>query len=137
MRTLVTPNSCSVEAAAVYQQVSGQWLGCDWPTAFGVTGLNLNGLRSSQAWLMAQATAGVEAADWRAAAAWLARVEETAVQAESCARTAASLCEAGRFSDALRLAREACALESRYHSEPGWQALVQVIASAIQDAAKS
>ena len=52
-----------------------RWAGCDWPTRFGAAGLDLCALTSAQALLMARATAGAEAAEWRAAAQWLAEVE--------------------------------------------------------------
>src|SRR5262249_10858215 len=73
----------------------GQWSGCDWPTQFGATGLNLCALTAAQALLMARATAGVESADWRAAAQWLAEVETAARQAEASASQAALLAAEG------------------------------------------
>jgi hypothetical protein len=91
--------------AWTYVQSAGKWCGCDWPTAFGVHNLDLKGLRPSQATLLAGATAGSEAADWRA--------------------------EAGRLTEALRLAEEACVIEGRYHTSLVWQPLLKAIATAL------
>jgi hypothetical protein len=101
------------------------WVGCDWPTAFGATGLDLNGIRSAQALLMARATAGAEAADWREAVRWLALVEADAAEAAAAGRRAADLAARGDLAAALREARRAEALEARYHPAPGWRALVR------------
>jgi hypothetical protein len=116
-----------------YVQNAGKWYGCDWPTAFGVNKLDLNGLRPSQAALLTRATAGSEAADWRAAAEWLAQVERDAKQAEAKAAKAAELAEAGKLTEALRLAEEACAIEGRYHTSLVWQPLRKAIATALAE----
>ena len=55
-----------------------RWAGCDWPTRFGPSGLDLCALTAAQALLMARAMAGAEAAERRAAAQWLAEVEADA-----------------------------------------------------------
>src|SRR5262249_9728411 len=72
----------------VFQRTRGKWAGCDWPTSFGETGLELNGLRSGQAVLMARATSGAEATDWREAVQWLRLIEADADAAEVAARRA-------------------------------------------------
>jgi hypothetical protein len=116
-----------------YVQNTGKWRGCDWLTAFGVNGLDLKGLRPSEAALLAGATSGSEAADWRAAAEWLAQVARDAQQAEAKAAKAAELAEAGRLAEALRLADEACAIEGRYHMSLVWQPLRNAIATTLAE----
>lgn len=106
---------------------AGRWTGCAWPTRFGSAELDLCGLTAAQARLMARATAGAEAADWRAAARWLAEVEADARQAEEAARRAAQLAAAGRFAEAAELARAACDLEGRYRPAVVWRALHDTI----------
>src|SRR5262245_26548095 len=59
----------------VFRQQAGKWTGCAWRTCFGKSELDLNGMNSAQARIMARATSGPEAADWRAAVQWLAQVE--------------------------------------------------------------
>jgi hypothetical protein len=101
----------------------GRWTGCDWPTRFGATGLDLCGLTAAQALLLARATAGPEAADWRAAAHWLAEVEAAARQAEEAARRAAQLAAGGQLAEAAELARAARDLEGRYRPAVVWRPL--------------
>src|SRR5436305_13011804 len=95
----------------------GRWRGCDWPTAFGRGRLDLNGLKASQATLMARATSGAEAADWQAAARWLAEVERDVQSAAAEARVAADLAATGRLREALDHAGRACDLEAKYHQQ--------------------
>jgi len=76
------------EIERAYRQASGKWIGCDWPTEFGKTGLDLNGLKASQVLLLARATSGSERADWDAAATWLTRLEQEAGKAEDEAKQA-------------------------------------------------
>jgi hypothetical protein len=102
---------------------AGRWTGCDWPTRFGGMGLDLRGLTARQARLMAGATAGAEAADWRAAAQWLAQVEAHARQAEEAAQRAAQLAAEGRLAEAAAQARAARELEGRYRSAVVWRSL--------------
>jgi len=131
--SLIITDSPIEEIAQALAAASGKWTGCDWPTQFGRSHLDLRGLRSSQAILMAQATGGSEAADWRDAVTWLRRVEEDARQAESEAQTAARLARNGKFRDALQYADRACLLESRYR-EPfacTWRRLRNTIEVAL------
>jgi hypothetical protein len=121
------------EIATALATGSGQWTGCDWPTQFGQSGLNLKGLRSSQALLMERATAGGEAADWHDAIIWLRRVEQDARQAESEAQTAARFARSGRLPEALQCARRACAIEARYGKSLTWQPLRDAIEAALSD----
>lgn len=113
-----------------YQQAAGKWRGCDWPTRFGQSALNLDGLRAAQATLMARATAGSEAADWRAAVRWLTEVEGDARAAEQEARTAAALADSGELDEAIVCARRACTLESKYHGCLVWQPLYDTLEAA-------
>jgi regulator of nucleoside diphosphate kinase len=41
-----------------YQQGTGRWSKCDWPTAFGRSGLDLNGLESSASSVLAEEVPG-------------------------------------------------------------------------------
>ena len=118
------------EISRVFLQTAGRWKGCDWPTQFGKTRLNLEGLKSAQATLMAKATAGLEAADWRRGANWLAQVEEDVKKAEAEGELAADLAACGQLRQSLAHAQQACAIESQYHSQPGWQRLCDAIKAA-------
>lgn len=110
----------------------GAWNGCRWPTKFGNLGLNLQGLRPSQAALMARSTAGREAADWKAAVRWLEQVERDAAAAQEEAELAADLAILGQLAQALEHAQRACALEEGYGSEPVWQTLRNAIADSLR-----
>jgi hypothetical protein len=105
----------------------GRWTGCDWPTQFGAAGLNLCALTAAQALLMARATAGDEAAEWRAAVAWLGEVEEAARQAEAEANRAARLAAEGRLAEAAERAWAAIELEDRYRPAAVWRPLYDAI----------
>jgi CheY-like chemotaxis protein len=119
------------EVVRIFVRTVGRWVGCDWPTRFGQLGLNLNGLKASHARLLAQATAGREAADWLAAARWLEQVEADARRAAEAAEIAADLALFGQLEQALASAGAACAIEAQYsHHEPVWQPLCDVIAAA-------
>jgi hypothetical protein len=112
-----------------YAQARGTWTGCDWPTSFGDSGLDLNGITSGQALLMARATAGVEAVDWLEAVHWLRLVEADAEAAEEAARSAVDLAARGNFAVALREAHTACDLEARYHPMSVWAELRHTLES--------
>ena len=107
----------------------GAWTGCDWPTSFGDTGLDLNGMTSHQALLMARATAGLEAADWREAVQWLRLVETDAEAAEEAARSAVDAVARGELAAARRDAQSACDLEARYHPRLVWADLKEALES--------
>jgi hypothetical protein len=115
----------------VFHRARGRWIGCDWPTAFGETGLELNGLTSGQASLMARATSGLEASDWRAAVMWLRLIEVDADGAERAARRAVEHAARGDLGAALRHAKAAEELEARYHATPVWRGLVAIIECAL------
>jgi hypothetical protein len=108
-----------------------RWAGCDWPTRFGTTGLNLCSLTSAQALLMARATAGAESAEWRAAAQWLAEVETAAREAEEEASRAARLATEGQLAEAAERARSALDLEARYRPPVVWRPLHDAIARVL------
>ena len=117
-----------------YDRAQGAWTGCDWPTSFGDTGLDLNGITSHQALLMSRATAGVEAADWREAVQWLRLVESDAEAAEEAARWAVEGVGRGDLAAARRDAQSACDLEARYHPRPVWADLKEAVDAASQPA---
>jgi hypothetical protein len=121
------------DIARAYLQATRKWCGCDWPTRFGQTALNLEGLKAAQALLLARATAGTEAADWRSAVTWLTQTEQDARQAEEEAHTALVLAEAGRLREALEHARQAVAVEAQYHARPVWQALQEAVEATLAD----
>ena len=129
--SLTITDSVIEEIAPALAAGSGKWTGCNWPTRFGRTGFDLRGLCSSQAILMARATAGSEAANWRDAVAWLMQVEQDARQAESEAQTAASLAQNGKLRDALHCADRACAMEARYRRSLVWRPLRDAIEAAL------
>jgi hypothetical protein len=110
-----------------YDGAHGRWTGCDWPTSFGDTGLDLNGMTAHQALLMARATAGTEAADWREAVQWLRLVEADAEAAEEAAARALTAARREDLSAARWSARAACELEARYHPRPVWTSLQEVL----------
>ncbi len=117
----------SAEIHRFFRQASGGWTGCDWPMQFGKLGLNLCGLKSSHAALMARATSGEESCEWRRAAKWLAQVEQDARQAEAAAQAALGFADE-HPAEALRCAEDACRLESQYHEHLVWQPLRDALA---------
>ena len=114
-------------AERAYKSARGAWTGCDWPTSFGQTGLDLNGMTSHQALLMSRATAGEEAADWREAVHWLRLVETDAEGAEEAARQAVEHVERGDLAAARRAVQSACDLEARYHPVSVWADLREAL----------
>jgi hypothetical protein len=114
----------------LYQQASGKWTGCDWRTDFGRSGLNLEGIQSSQATLLAVATAGSESRDWYSAVLWLREVEQVTWEADQEARKATELARLGQLEEALHHAERACELERRYHTRLIWQPLRDAILDA-------
>ncbi len=128
MRRTAPLSPSTMEAVRrAYHRAQGAWTGCDWPTSFGDTGLDLNGMTSHQALLMSRATAGVEAADWREAVQWLRLVETDAEAAEAAGRQAADEAARGNVQAANRAAWAACELEARYHPQPVWGPLQEAL----------
>jgi hypothetical protein len=122
------------EITAAFLKGLGKWNRCCWPTQFGPSGLNLKGLKSSQARLMAQSTAGQERDDWRAATHWLEQLERDAGEAEREAKLATDLAQLGEFKRALQRIQAACTLESKYDSVSVWEPLRNAIAEKVEDA---
>jgi hypothetical protein len=134
-RAGTTPRGLLEAAEWAYDRALGAWTGCDWPTSFGDTGLDLNGMTSHQALLMARATAGLEAADWREAVQWLRLVESDAEAAEEAARGAVERAAGGDLAAARRGAQTACDLEARYHPRPVWGDLKEALDALTQSPA--
>ena len=114
-----------------FHLAQSKWKGCDWPTQFGKGGINLCGLKSAQARLMAHATSGTEATEWLAAAEWLAQIERDAETAEREAETAVRLACVGELKTAQELVHQACRLEKKYRENIVWQALYDAIQDAV------
>jgi hypothetical protein len=135
-----TPDAEEVSLEAIrqaYLQAVGSWSGCDWPTAMGKTGLNVNGRNAAQAASMGQEADDPELAeDWYAAGRWLAHVEHYAQLAEIHAAQAVMAAEEGRWHDALTRAEWAWSLEFSTgrplrHTPPhAWQQLRECIEAA-------
>jgi len=121
------------EIRRVYQEATGTWTGCDWPTVTGKTGLNLQGWTAAEARAMAHET---EAEDWLQACLWLAQTEHHAQLAEKSAAEAMQAASEGRWRDALTSAEWAWSLEFstgrplRHRPPQVWQRLREVIEAA-------
>jgi hypothetical protein len=127
----------SIDAISrAYVEAAGVWVGCDWPTQFGNTKLNLQGWKAEEAEAMARVNfVTEEAEDWRAAAVWLAKVEKAAYDAEEQATLAVAAACSGRWGPALEHARKARNIEFSLgrpvRGKPFlWQPLLQVIETA-------
>lgn len=119
------------EVQQAYRQGTRRWSGCDWPTALGRLGLDLNGLESTHATLMARATSGGESTAWRTAARWLKEVEDAARQAEIEAKQAVHLATSGQLPDALGHAQRAVDLAGGYQRSSVWEPLRAAIAELL------
>jgi hypothetical protein len=124
-----------------YEEASGTWTGCDWPTSFGPDRLDLNGVSATGAREMATRTAGrPEAAYWAEAAGWAAEVEHRAEQAEREAALAVAAATAGAWEEAIGHARKAWGLEfytgRPLHRAPAWQALFQAVKATAREHAR-
>jgi hypothetical protein len=120
-----------------YEEATEQWAGCDWPTVFGKSGLDLNGLAPEEAEAMAIALAGTrEAEDWCDAAVWLGQVADASVQAEIEAAAAVGAARAGRWGEAPEHAERAWAIEEAtgrtpwYGRPPVWLPLARAVRAA-------
>ena len=124
------------KSRTAYEEAAGTWTGCDWPTYFGSTGLDLNGCPAAEAEARAVEAAGSDDREvWAAAARWLAEVEQSAQEAEAQAAEALIAANAGEWADARDHARRAWALEfvtgrPLRHSPPTWQGLHHAIEAA-------
>jgi len=118
------------EIYRVYAENTGTWKGCDWPTVYGKTRLNLQGWSVAQARAMAQT---LQSEDWLRAVDWLARIEHQAQLAEKKAAEAIEAARDGRWRDALLAAEWAWSLEFSTgrplrHGPPlAWQRLRELI----------
>ena len=117
-----------------YREITGKWVGCDWPTRFGPLGLNLKGLHSNQATLIARATCGREAAEWRAPPPGSDSSSRTRSNAEQSARVALAHAHRQQFREALQEVQDACELEAKYHPKLLWQPLCDALARMIEHA---
>jgi hypothetical protein len=98
------------EIVRLYEETTGRWTGCDWPTSFGQTRLDLNGVTAAEAEAEVAANPD-EAHDWREAVRWLARVEISAREAQREAAEAVAFARAGAWQNAARHAGRAWELE--------------------------
>ncbi|WP_145216147.1 hypothetical protein [Planctomycetes bacterium TBK1r] len=112
---------------SLLDEASGRWTGCNWRTAMGPQKLNLQGMRSSHAQILASATSGSESAAWDEAAAFLAIVESDAKKAESAARRAVALMQSGHQADAILEASKAVDLEAKHRVPVIWVAVRDAI----------
>lgn len=114
--------------AEMFTVASERWKGCDWSTQFGPLRLDLRGLRSGQAHLLAEATSGQESECWESAARWLRQVERDSQDAKSAAKAAMQHLERHDFTIAMRCIHLAVSLESKYHCPAVWQPLAKYMA---------
>ena len=97
-----------------FAEGAGPWKGCDWPTRFGRTCLDLNGCTAAEAAVEAEAATNTVSAqweDWRFAASWLGSLEKFAEEAVINALHAVEAAKVGDWPNALKHARWARALE--------------------------
>lgn len=137
------PQRAELEAVELaFAQSRGTWCGCDWPTQFGPTSLDLNGWTSSQADARCLKSED-KIADWRGVTRWLAIVEQHAHDAEAEAAKAVDAARAGEWQLALDHGRRAWALEFATgrplwrSGEPVWQKLYQLLEQVCRDAEQS
>jgi hypothetical protein len=111
---------------------AGSWTGCDWPVLLAPGGMNVQGWSAAEAEARAMQSVGSqERSDWAAVASWLEEVERRAEQAEAQAALALAAANAGDWSEAVRYARRAWALEFAtgrpIRRAPAWQRFYQLI----------
>lgn len=120
----------------IFEAASGSWTGCDWPTHFGDTGLDLQNCTPAEARAQAEQTSGAAGEDWKAAANWLACVERYAAQAERSAALAVKAAARANWEEALRHAEWAWAMEFmtgrplRRGNGAAWKALTHAVREA-------
>jgi hypothetical protein len=125
------------EVARVYEEATGTWVGCDWPTLFGRSGLNLDGWTAADAEAQAIEVFGAERPLWEEAATWLQEVERRATEAEAEAERALRAASAGAWREAAESAQRAWSLEFAtgrpFRRQPNtWQRLYEVLQAAAQ-----
>jgi hypothetical protein len=118
----------------VYERATGTWRGCDWPTRFGESKLDLSGCSAAMARTkVTTAATETEVEDWAKAALWLADVEREAHEAETAAAQALAAAERGQWHKALGHAERAWAAEFGtgrpvWHQFPAaWQELREAV----------
>ncbi len=115
------------DLAEALRVAQAAWSGCDWETEFGVSRINLCGLRSQQVRLAAQATRGAEASCWQEAFHYLETVEREARQAAELARRAIEKWNLGDRESARKFLDEAIALEAQYRPPIAYANLSEVM----------
>jgi hypothetical protein len=123
------------DVRTAYEKAVGTWTGCDWPTGFGESSLDLNGCTAAEAEAGAVEAAGSESGEiWAAAARWLAEVERSAQEAEAQAAVALAAANAGEWSEAREHARRAWVLEFEtgrpLRHSPAWRLLHEAVEAA-------
>lgn len=120
-----------------FRLAAGTWTGCDWPTRFTASRLDLNDWPSLGAQIMARkARSPKQRRQWRLAARWLARIEKRAKRAERLAGLAVAAANVGQWPQARKLAAAAWALESATGRPyfrglpPTWKRLAEIIEAA-------
>jgi hypothetical protein len=116
---------------AIYLRGWRSWTGCNWITSFGPLELNLEGITSQQARMIALATSGPESTAWREAMAWLAFVERAARDAELYAEIAISMAIFGLPEQTLTFVQKACELELLFPIESAWRPLMLALSEEL------
>jgi hypothetical protein len=100
------------EIRAAYETGTGTWSGCDWPTTFGRSGLNVQGMKPEEARARADAAeTAQEFEDWTLAGQWLSQIEHHAKIAEKQAAVAVFAAAEDRWQDAADAVEWAWSLE--------------------------
>lgn len=123
------------EILRVYEEASGTWTGCDWPTTFGAPGLNLENRSAEEAERQAIEAGWEDRQLWDEAARWLREIERRAEEAEAEAEMAIRALTAGDWDDAAEHARRAWHIEFTTgrpfrRQPPTWQRLYEVVTLA-------
>ncbi len=118
------------ETELEFQRVAGGWIGCHWPTEFGPRKLNLDGLTSRRAEILADATSGEESKCWEAAKAWLKSAESDAKNARELAERAVKAARRQQWELAREWIGKAVEFETKYPELEVWKTLQQLIHAA-------
>lgn len=125
------------DVTRAYEEATGTWTGCDWPTVFGTAGLDLEGWTAAEARAHAMQVDPSQRQAWEAAASCLGEVERRAEGAEEAAKQAIVAAGAGEWEAAAEHARRAWSLEFATgrpfrRQAPTWKKLHAVLAAAAQ-----
>jgi hypothetical protein len=115
------------ELRRALQVAQSAWIGCDWDTDFGPGHINLRGLSSRHAWLLASATRGSESENWREAKLFLDRLEQDARTAAALASDAVDVWCLGNHDNARELVEDAIGLEGNYRNPIVYPRLRQIM----------